>query len=55
MQSVLLYGIKIWVVTDSKMKVLEGFHHLIDRRITRKTERNVEAEVWECPPVEEDL
>ena len=33
----LLYGIDIWVIADSMMKVLEGFHHHIDSRIAGNT------------------
>ena len=33
-QEVLLYGRKIWVVTDPMMKVLEGFHFSMTRNIT---------------------
>ena len=51
----LLYGSESWVVTDAMMKVLEGFHHRIDRRITGKTARCVREEGWEWPPVEEAL
>ena len=36
-QSVLLYGSKSWVVTGEMLKVLEGFHHRAERRITGLT------------------
>ena len=29
-QMVLLYGIESWVVTDTMLKVLGGFHHQVD-------------------------
>ena len=32
-QMVLLYGSESWVVTYVMLKVLEGFHHWVDRRI----------------------
>ena len=48
-QAVLFYGSEIWLITDSMMKVLEGFQHCIARRITGKTERRVREERWECP------
>ena len=38
-QVVLLYGSKIWVVMDTMMKVLEGFHHKISRWILGMTVR----------------
>ena len=31
-QTVLLYGSEIWLVTDSMMIVIEGYHHKIARR-----------------------
>ena len=34
-QSVVLYGSRILVVTDAMMMVLEGFHNRITRRIAR--------------------
>ena len=37
-QTVLLYGINSWVIPYSIMKVLEGFHHQIARRITGETD-----------------
>ena len=33
-QLVLLYGSKIWVVMGEMLKVLEGFHHWEEQRIT---------------------
>ena len=36
--SVLLYGNEIWVVTGEMLKVLEGFHNWVVRRITGMTE-----------------
>ena len=32
-QTVLLYEIKSWVVTEAMLKMLEGFHHGVDWRI----------------------
>ena len=42
--TVLLYGSESWVVRDANMKILEGFHHKITRRIARKTDMNVRKE-----------
>ena len=36
-QAVLLYRSKIWVVMDSMVTVLEGFHHRIARLIAGMT------------------
>ena len=33
----ILYGRKIWVVTEVMMTVIEVFHHRIDRRIAGMT------------------
>ena len=35
-QMVLVYGSKSWVITDAIMKVLEGIHHRIVRKIIGK-------------------
>ena len=35
-QTVLLYGVKIWVVMVEMLKVLEGLHHRLVRRIVGK-------------------
>ena len=44
MQSFLIYGSDVWVITDSMMKVLKGLHHLIAQRIVGNTERHIRAE-----------
>ena len=46
-QVVLLYGSKIWVVTDAMMKVMELFHHRIARRIEVMTARKGDDREWE--------
>ena len=46
-QAVLLYGIKIWVVTDVMMMVLEGFHHRIVRGIVGITARRGADREWD--------
>ena len=40
-QTVLLYRIQGWVVTEAMLKVLEGFHHWVARRIARMLDRRV--------------
>ena len=40
-QAVLLYGSKIWLVTDLMMAVIELFRHRIAIRIAGMTERKV--------------
>ena len=51
----LFYGSKIWVVTGEMLKVLEGFHHLVDQRITGLTEKCGAGGEWEYPSVVEEL
>ena len=46
-QAVLLYGSKIWLVTDKMMAVLEVFHHMIARQITVITARKGGGREWE--------
>ena len=46
-QAALLYGSEIWVVMDTMMKILEGFHHSIARRILGVTVGKGEGGEWE--------
>ena len=50
-QLVILYGIKIWVVTGDMLKVMEGFRHRESMRITGMTESRGAGREWEYPPV----
>ena len=43
----IIYGRYSWVIMEEMMKVLEGFHHQIMRRITGKTACRVGEEGWE--------
>ena len=38
-QTVLIYGRKSWLMTDAILKVLEGLHHIVTRRIEGNTDR----------------
>ena len=38
-QTVMIYGSKIWAVTGEMLKVLDGLHHQAARRIAGKTDR----------------
>ena len=50
-QTVLLYGREIWVVTGSIINFLEGLHNQVARRIVDKTSwRMVDGE-WVFSPV----
>ena len=48
-QSVLLYGIKIWVVTGYMINVLEGFHHQLAQKITGIPEKRGAGGEWRYP------
>ena len=50
-QAVLLYRRKIWVVMDTMMTVIEGFHHRIARRIVGMTARKSNGGEWEWASV----
>ena len=54
-RTVLLYRSRSWVVTESMLKVLEGFHHLVAQRIAVMSDHQVGEEVWECSLVAEEL
>ena len=54
-QGVLIYWSEIWIITDSMIKVLEGFHHYISQKIVGKMVRCIGVEGWEWPPMEEAL
>ena len=43
MQAVLLYRSEIWVITESTMKVLGGFHNRISQRISGKMTHRIWA------------
>ena len=51
-QSVLLYGVETWTITDPMLKALQGFHNRAARRIGNKMARLVNGE-WFYPPLEE--
>ena len=50
-----MYGRESWVITESRMKVLEVFHHQVTHIITGKKSWRVGAEVWEWSTIEEAL
>lgn len=54
-QSVLLYGSETWVVTPQMLKMLDGFHHRIARRITNKMPTRLGNDTWHYPPIQEAL
>ena len=47
MQSVLLYGRETWVVMGDIMKVREGFHPWVSKRVTGMTARCTTSGEWE--------
>ena len=54
-QLVLLYGSKIWLVTVVMLKLIEVFHHRLERRIVGMMARRTTIGDWEFPPVAESL
>ena len=50
-KTVLLYGCDIWVVTDTTMTALEGFHHRVARRLAGLMARRGNNGEWEFSPV----
>ena len=51
MVTMIMYGSEIWVVTGDILKVLEGFHHRVARRITGMTATRGVGGEREYPPV----
>ena len=50
--STLLYGCETWVISDTIVKALEGFHHRIARGISKRHFRYfAEEDRWERPPI----
>ena len=54
-QTVLLYGIDIWVVMGLMLTVLESFHHQLDKLIVENTAWSDGYGSWELQPAEEYL
>lgn len=50
-QQILLSGSETWVVTPRIRKALEGFHHRVARRISRKMPRRRPDGSWYYPPL----
>ena len=49
--TVLMYGIKSWVMKGEMLKIMEGFHHRSARRIARMTMKLVTDGMGEYTPV----
>ena len=45
-QTMLLYRIKIWLVMEAMLKVLEGLHQRLDHRIAGMSDRRVGEYEW---------
>ena len=54
-QAVLLYVIKIWVVADAMMMVIEEFHHRVARLIAGMKPKKSDSGEWERSSVESTL
>ena len=46
-QKVLLYGSESWVLMEVMLKLMEGFHHWLDRRISGMSGWRIREEGWE--------
>ena len=49
--TVIRFGSESWVVMGVMLKVLEGFHHRVSRRISGMTVQREEGREWDYPPV----
>ena len=54
-QAILLYGCETWTLTNPMIKVLEGFHHKVARRISGKMPTLLPSGEWHYPPLAEAL
>ena len=54
-QTILLYGRSIWVVTGAMLKLLEGFQHMLVRQIVGKTAQRMVGGEWEWSPAADAL
>ena len=52
-QLMLLYGRKIWLVTEEMLKVLTGLHHWEEQGVTGMTARCGAGGEWDYPFAEE--
>ena len=50
-KSVLLYGLENWVLTPHMHRLLGGFHHKLDRRLTGRQPRKGQDGGWVYPPL----
>ena len=48
-QLVILYGIQSWVVMGEMLKVLEGFHHRSEQKITGLIAKRGAGGEWDYP------
>ena len=51
----MLYGIESCVVAGSMIKLLEGFHHQVSRRITGMKTHHTMVGMWEWPSAVDTL
>ena len=54
-QTVLLYGSESWVISKTRLRMLESFHRRVARYLCRRHIRKLEDGTWEYPPSEEIL
>ena len=54
-QAILLYGCETWTLTNPMIKVLEGFHHKVARRIAGMMPTRLPSGDWYYPPLADAL
>ena len=54
-KSVLLYGSETWVMTLCTRRVLGGFHHSVDHRMTGRQPQRGKDGVWIYPILEDAM
>ena len=54
-QSVLLFGVETWTLSESMLKCLTGFHHRIARQLSGKTAQRLPHGAWQHHPAADAL
>ena len=54
-QSVLLFGVETWTVTNAMMEILESFHHHVARRLSGPIPYRSPDGAWIYPPLKEAM
>ena len=54
-QSVLLFGVETWTLTESMLKCLQGFHHRVARQLSGLTASRLPHGAWQHHPAADAL